>query len=659
MKRQSFARSRRRGSLSLHRIIPSSHHHSSAIPPRLINAIVFISFMLFPICFCTAETSVSMKVEAGFAGFFRPGRFMPVAVTLQAGSESIDGRLIVASDTLVVSQAVKLSPPAARELNVLLVPQALHPRIEVQLISRGKPAALARPEHLRALPPDAALAALAGGTPAGFSALLGKLPPDSQLAPVAPAMLPDDFRGYESLDLLVVGDLTSEPTARQRQAMADWLARGGRMLVIQPVPGGSGRAGDISSFWRRFLPRGKPWPPSPISKPGEGVGVRGNGGQRGPELARSLRAAGLDVFTDKEHEGLVGFAVGLGRVLLADYARESAAATAEGRDALAAAIVSLLDLTKAPPPQAAPSLLAPDIYELFDAASWPSATKRLLTFSVVGYAIVMILALRVLRSERMGIVIGVLAGVSVLLTAVVAAAVLPRSTVVLNTLTLARTRAGASALAVTRYMAFASPVEADCRSRTDFTVGTDAPAKPLFYSDTMLARGPVHVAVQAGQPGNGEMLSFELAAGRGTPSVLEQPAVGRIEGAISADESGFRAWTITNRAASLATGQQIVFSDIILTDGTDTLPLAELPPGKPVLADFESSNCVPAERLVWDRFAQRAPLKYRVLRRWLRDHPPESGIFLLCWSEPQFRPNVHARFLEVNCADTLWEIRLR
>ena len=605
------------------------------LPKRFIA----FAFLLSPYLFCSAEPAVTMKAEAGFAGFFRPGRFMPVAVTLQAESESVDGRLIVLSDTLVVSQSVKLSAPATRELNVLLAPQALHPRIDAQLISRGKPAALAKPEHLRALPPGAILAALVGGTPAGFSALLGKLPPDSQLAPAAPSSLPNDFRGYDSLDLLVIGDLMSEPTARQRQAMADWLARGGRMLVIQPSSAGSGRAADISSFWRRFLPRGK---------------FTGDGGERGRELARSLMAAGLDVFTDKGHQGLVGFAVGLGRVLLVDYAREPAAVTAEGRDALAAAIVGLLRLPRARSPHAEPSLIAPGIYELFPAAGWPSATKRLLTFSVAGYAIVMILALRVVRSERMAIVIGVLIGFSVLLTAVVAAAVLPRSTVVLNTLSVARTRAGASALDVTHYVAFASPVE------TDFAVGLDAPAKPLFYSDVMLARGPVHVGVQGDQPGNGEVLSFELAAGKGTPTVLEQPAVGRIEGSILADQPGFGApWAITNGAASLATGESIRFFDIIVTDGEDALPLPELPPGKPVLADFESPRRLPAERVIWDQFAQRAPLKHGVLRRWLREHPPGSGIFLLCWSKPQFQPNAHARFLEANRADTLWEIRLR
>ena len=624
----------------------ASSHTPQVTPPGnftvsfLISSAALICLVLFSYGLSAAETAASMEATAGFAGFFRPGRFMPIAVKVQTGSESVDGTLIVTSDTLVVSQAVKLSAPATRDLGVLLAPQALHPAIEVQLISRGKPAALAKPEHVRAMPPDASLAALVGGTPAGFSALLNKLPPGSQLAPVAPATLPADFRGYEALDLLVVGDLTSEPTAAQRQAMADWLARGGRMLVIQPVSRGSGRAGDISSFWRRFLPRGK---------------FAGDGAQRGAALAQSLRAAGMDVFTDESHQGLVGFAVGLGRVLLADYAGEPAAATAEGRDALARAIIGLLDLpcTEAPSSHGAASLLAPDIYELFPAASWPSATRRLLTFSAAGYAIVMMLALRVLRSEKMAIVIGVLAGFSLLLTAIVGAAVLPHSTVVLNTMSIAQTRAGASALAVTRYAAFASPVECD------FTVGLDAPAKPLFYSDVMLARGPVHVDRQAGLQGNGEMLSYELAAGKGTPTVLEQPALGRIEGAIIADERGERAWSITNRAASLATGGPVVFSDIILTDGADALSLTELPPGKPVQVDLAAPGRVPAERLVWDRFARQAPMKYRVLRRWLHEHPPGSGVYLLCWSEPQFMPDVHAGFLAENHADTLWEIKLR
>ena len=204
--------------------------------------------------FADGNASPSISATPGFSGFFRSGHFVPVNVKIQNDSRSIEGRLIISSDTMVIGERVKLSAPSAPSFSFLLAPQALHPAIDVRLVSQGKVVAAAKVPSLKAVPPDAALVVILGGTPACVAELSGKLPAGSQTCSVQPAELPDDFRGYEAVDLLVIGDPSWEPGPGQVQAMTDWLAVGGRMLVVRPPSG----TASISPVWQRVLPHETP-----------------------------------------------------------------------------------------------------------------------------------------------------------------------------------------------------------------------------------------------------------------------------------------------------------------------------------------------------------------------------------------------------------------
>ena len=572
----------------------------------------------------------ALTVKSAFSGYFRTGHFIELNVTVETAQQPIRGELIVSSDTIVVRKAVNLQAPSIRNFKFLVAPNSLHPAVSVRLVSGGSVAASARPSSLKAIRDEqggdsARLAALLGTTAARFGELLSALPGDSRLVRTEPRDLPQDFRGYEPLDLLIIGDLSSDLAKPHRRAVTAWLRGGGRMLVVMPANG----LDSASSFWRRFFPA-------------EVIGP----GLEPPKLRQALQSAGLDVFTDEKHSGLVGFNFGLGKVLLSTYGQGPATATQQARREIAQAVVSLLGLDE-PRGRSGSSLIDPGVYELFEESGWPRSTRTVIWLSSLGYALAMVIVLKVLGRERPAVFGASTGAFTAAFAAVVCFVILPGSTVAVQSASIAHTQAGSSALIATRYLHFASPADAAFRAR--FAL----PAKPVFYSDMMLSRGPAYARQLS------DAWLYDLPAGGGGVSCFQQTCVVGFSGRIEVGEIQQGRFDVTNNAASAATGEPMAFTDFILTDASVGAWVGELPAGHTVSAALSPGKSVRLGRLIWDRFAAEHPARFRMLRYWLAQHRPESGVYLLGWSRLHPMPPLQGRFLSREENDTLWEIRIR
>jgi len=568
----------------------------------------------------------SLTAVPGFAGCFRPGHFLPLNVTIRTTQRSVIGQLIVSSDTIVIRKRVELPAPSVRTFNFLLAPQLLRPVVEVRLLSEGKIAAQTQLRSLRAVPASALLVSLVGNAPARFTPLVNKLPQGSQLSHAAAKELPTVFRGYEALDLLIIGDLSSELTNPQREAVTTWLRGGGSMLVIMPA-GGIGSAG---AFWQRFLPD-------------EVVNIALN--LRGADRATAMRSSKLSVFADEKHPGLVGFNIGLGRVLLSTHGQGHIIAAQKAREDIAQAILHLLALDT-PPRRSSDPLPAADVYELFEKPGWPRRVRTTIWISVLGYALAMAVTLKVFARERPIVFAAFTVAFAAAFTAGMYFAVLPGPRLTVQSVGIARARPGASALAVTHYLHLASPTD------TDLSVTFAAPTKPLFFSDTMLAHGPVDIRQTA------DGWRYDMPPGAGKPFCFEQSRVSTFSGSIAIHVTDSR-YEITNSAADLATGAPITLTDVILTDGADAILIRELSHGKTISVDLAPGEAIPIERLIWDTFAARRQCRYRLLRRWVAGHRPGSGTWLLGWSARRPEPPVRGRLLSREHKGTLWEIEVK
>ncbi|HUS57655.1 MAG TPA: hypothetical protein VM141_03300 [Planctomycetota bacterium] len=575
-------------------------------------------------CFCVhsaaGQTELSVSMSSGFAGYFRHGHFTPVVVRVNTGPAPLSGRMVITSDAVTIEKQIAVPGSSAREY-YLAVPLSLGPIAELGLRSG------ARMEYQpKAVAPSARLIALLGGAPPRIAALLRHLPEGSQTAQIEARDLPEDFRAYEALDLLLIADLSSAPRDEQRQAMTAWLTRGGRMLIVSPPAG----ADSISSFWRRFFPADH---------------FRTQRRLEGREMARSLRDAGLDVIYDERFESLAGFRVGLGRVMISQY--EHAYAN-DGDDAATLATLRLLELDR--PPQRQPNpLLAPLAYEMSTPAEWPAGPRKTLWLAAVGYVLAMAITLIVLRSEKPLIFALSAVGFAAVFAAVIYLLLLPRSMVALESVSHACTQSGASSAASTRYVNFTTPGTGEVKVRASF----DTPAKPLFYSDLMLSQGPVHVRVSNGAS------AYDTGLGSGRPTCFEQAGVLSFQGSVRITELSADRYAISNEMRTIGTGDAIDFSDLIFTDGTDAVFIERLALGESVTVDFSPGSRASLGRIVWDHFAATRPSQHRVLRHWISTNPPDGRLRLLGWNRMQPMPEISGRFLARKESETLWEIRHR
>ena len=577
-----------------------------------LGRILFFGLALV-ICVCQGKSlaregaSPTLETSAGFSGCFRPGHFMPLTVKLETFDQPIMGDLLVHTDTMSIRR--RINPPAesVRTFRFLLAPHSLNPAIDVQLVCGGMVVAADRVPAMEAVASTAVLATLLGDAPAKYDALRKKLPKDSRLVSIGSEDLPEDFRACEAVDLLIIEDLSSELSARRREAITAWLRGGGRLLVIMPAGG----IATTNDFWRTFLPREK--------------------------LA--------DVLADKDGGKLADFRVGLGTVVVSSHGQGSNIAHEAAREKVSEAILRRLGLRQ-PSAKADNSLVAPGVYELFDEPGWPAAVTRVISLAALGYALVMAIALKVLSREKRGVFALAAIGFAAAFTAVIYFAILPGSATTLQSASVAQTQAAASALLIRHHTYFASPADANAEVR--FL----APAKPVFFSDTMLLRGPVNIEQRDGA------WLVDIPMGVGKPTCFEQTFISRFNGSIDVEENDGR-YKITNGAASIATNEPIALTDLLLTDARSAVFIDALPNGKAISVEFAPESAVRLGRAIHDAFAAGDPYRHRMLRRWLAEHSPGSGMYLLGWSRLRPPAGVDGRFISEENHDTLWEIRIR
>jgi hypothetical protein len=547
----------------------------------------------------------TLSISAGFSGHFRSGCFMPITVTLETGDQPVRGSLLVRCDTMNIRRPVDLPAPSVRTFTFLLAPHSLQPAVAARLVCNGKSVAVAKARTLEAVASPAILVALAGGAPLRFDALRKGLPKGSRIGRVAADDLPDDFRAYEALDLLIIEDLTSELNTRSREAITNWLRTGGRLLVSMPAEG----AVATNAFWRTFLPQDKV----------------------------------AEVLADKDGGKLTHFPVGLGMVVISSYGQGPKTATDKAREEVAHAILRTLGLHP-PPARPREGLVAAGVYELFEEPGWPAPIVRTVALAALGYALVMAIALKVLSREKRAVFALGTVGFAAAFTAIIHFAILPRSATTVQSASVAQTHTHSSAIAVTCYTHFTSP--ADLNTEARFL----APAKPVFFSDTMLARGAVDVRQLDGS------WLMDIHMGVGKPTCFEQTFVSRFNGSIDVREVDGR-YEIINTATGIATNRPIALTDLILTDCRDAVLIDALPRGKAVWVGFAPESSMPLSRAIHDVPAAH-PHRRRMLRRWLAEHPPGSGMYLLGWSRLQPPVGVVGRFISEEKHDTLWEIKI-
>jgi hypothetical protein len=187
-----------------------------------------------------APLAVTLAVHAGFDGYYKDQRWLPVRITVANDGPDTKGTLSVAvprsngGADVVVTRDVDLPTQSRREVFLYVPTEGFISNLQVTLTDGNrKDLATAATRLVQAGASDLIYGVLAS-SPSAFN-VLGGIKPASGSAYVAQletADLPPVSYAWHALDVLVISDVdTGVFSPEQRTALAEWVASGGRLIV--------------------------------------------------------------------------------------------------------------------------------------------------------------------------------------------------------------------------------------------------------------------------------------------------------------------------------------------------------------------------------------------------------------------------------------------
>src|SRR5574337_715733 len=182
-----------------------------------------------------SASEVSLHLQAGWSGWIPLGAWVPVRVELLS-TDGVDGTIVIdvptrdPSGPMSFRHPVRLAPGVRQSVTLeIIVPEPRTPLL-VRVVVRGRDLAREEiPVSLRSVVDGVVL--VLTREPAGLERLFD-LPRKLRAAYITEAELPVQWQGYAGVALLVVHDLDPEAVApEQREALEQWVAQGGRLVV--------------------------------------------------------------------------------------------------------------------------------------------------------------------------------------------------------------------------------------------------------------------------------------------------------------------------------------------------------------------------------------------------------------------------------------------
>lgn len=182
------------------------------------------------------NTRVTMDVDAGFNSYYKDRAWIPLRVTLVNTGDPIEGQIVVQDKRFNIAerftQDVSLGRGARRTLT--LYAPTMTDAFEVQLVSGDNVIASVTPV-MRQLAPGDRLALVASDPPDAFNFIGDVRTANGSTTALALLRLdqfPDHTAALDAADVIVFSGVdTSQLTQAQRDAIEEWVAGGGHLIL--------------------------------------------------------------------------------------------------------------------------------------------------------------------------------------------------------------------------------------------------------------------------------------------------------------------------------------------------------------------------------------------------------------------------------------------
>lgn len=211
-------------------------------PARLLMTllIALLGLPLFtPAAQAQDESPITLNARAGFDGYCKENRWLPVRVTVENTGKDVQVRVQAAYPNQSNGQTafgldLPLPSGARKEFFLYVYPENYLQKLTISVTEAGR-TLVKRDLNVTCRNDKNLLVGLLSETPSDYASLNGLKPLDgaARIIQLRPADLPDQSQGWQALDALVVaGADTGQLSPAQRAALGAWLAEGGKLLVV-------------------------------------------------------------------------------------------------------------------------------------------------------------------------------------------------------------------------------------------------------------------------------------------------------------------------------------------------------------------------------------------------------------------------------------------
>ena len=228
---------------------------------------------------------ITLQARAGFDGYFKESRWVPVRIMVANDGPDVSGTLQVAVNrtngtTLSIARAVELPTQSRREIFLYVPIESFASNLVISLVDGNRSLASATVRITQAGQGDLIYGVVAA-SPSMFGALANVDPVSGSayLAQLELGDLPPAASAWQSLDVLVFSDVdTGSLSLEQRAALAGWVSSGGRLIVAggpswQKTAAGLAELLPLAPSGTQTLPGAEALAEFALASPAEGSGV--------------------------------------------------------------------------------------------------------------------------------------------------------------------------------------------------------------------------------------------------------------------------------------------------------------------------------------------------------------------------------------------------
>ena len=188
-----------------------------------------------------APGDVTLKAEAGFDGYAKEGKWIPVYITVENKGVDINEATLqvtfkdYSGIASIYGADISLPTNSRKQLFIYVYyPQGGAASFKVDLVSKKK-TVISTTARVSNITPQSLMIGLMTGTPSNYNSLSQVIPQNgiTRLVQIQPDRMPDKSQGWETLDAIIVSDVdTGLLSAAQRDALELWIAKGGTLITI-------------------------------------------------------------------------------------------------------------------------------------------------------------------------------------------------------------------------------------------------------------------------------------------------------------------------------------------------------------------------------------------------------------------------------------------